>query len=94
MALPSWRGLGTALVYLGLRRAGLKDETRTLAEKSAALLLKEWRSHGHIHENYHADTGMDCGMDRRAKWLRLETVASKESTLYSGKLSYFTRQLD
>ncbi len=62
-----WRGRIWApmnyLVYLGLRRAGLKDEMEILADKSAALLLKEWRSHGHIHENYHADTGQGCGYD-------------------------------
>ena len=62
-----WRGRIWApmnyLVYLGLRRAGLKEEAKILAEKSAALLLREWRSHGHIHENYHADTGMGCGYD-------------------------------
>jgi hypothetical protein len=62
-----WRGRIWApmnyLVYLGLRRAGLQNETKILADKSAALLLKEWRSHGHIHENYHADTGQGCGYD-------------------------------
>jgi hypothetical protein len=62
-----WRGRIWApmnfLVYLGLRRAGLRDEAKLLAEKSSALLLKEWRSHGHIHENYHADTGQGCGYD-------------------------------
>ena len=62
-----WRGRIWApmnyLVYLGLRRAELKDEAKILAEKSAALLLREWRECGHIHENYHADTGMGCGYD-------------------------------
>jgi hypothetical protein len=62
-----WRGRIWApmnyLVYLGLRRAGLKDEARILAQKSAALLLREWRECGHIHENYHADSGMGCGYD-------------------------------
>ncbi len=62
-----WRGRIWApmnyLVYLGLRRAGLGAEAKILAEKSAALLLREWREHGHIHENYHAETGMGCGYD-------------------------------
>ncbi len=62
-----WRGRIWApmnyLVYLGLRRAGLTAEAEILAQKSAALLLREWREHGHIHENYHADTGMGCGYD-------------------------------
>ncbi len=29
----------------------------------ADLLLKEWRPHGHIHENYSGDTGMGCDKD-------------------------------
>ncbi len=44
------------LVYEGLRRYGLDDAADQLAEKSAALLLKEWREEGHIHENYNALT--------------------------------------
>jgi putative isomerase len=60
-----WRGRIWAplnyLVWLGLCRAGETDRARILSEKSAALLLKEWRSHGHVHENYHADTGTGCG---------------------------------
>jgi glycogen debranching enzyme len=45
------------LVYLGLRNYDLPDARRGLAAKSEALLLKEWRSRGHIHENYNATTG-------------------------------------
>ncbi|MCS6992981.1 MAG: trehalase family glycosidase [Anaerolineales bacterium] len=59
-----WRGKVWApmnyLVYLGLRRHGLKDACRDLAEKSAALLLREWREHGHVHENYTCTTGWGC----------------------------------
>ena len=33
-----------------------------LVAKSEALLLKEWREHGHVHENYNADTGEGCGI--------------------------------
>lgn len=44
------------LVYEGLRRYGFHDEADALAAKSAALLLKEWREEGHIHENYNAIT--------------------------------------
>jgi neutral trehalase len=81
-----WRGRIWApmnyLVYLGLRRAGLKDEAKILAEKSAALLLREWRSHGHIHENYHADTGMGCGYDHSDRFYHwgalLGLIALKE----------------
>jgi hypothetical protein len=82
-----WRGRIWApmnfLVYLGLRRAELKDEAKLLAEKSSALLLKEWRSHGHIHENYHADTGQGCGYDHSDRFYHwgalLGLIALRES---------------
>lgn len=81
-----WRGRIWApmnyLVYLGLRRAGLKAEAKILAEKSAALLLREWRECGHIHENYHADTGMGCGYDHSDRFYHwgalLGLIALKE----------------
>lgn len=60
-----WRGCIWApmnfLVYLGLRQYHLPQARQDLVEKSQALLLKEWRSHGHVHENYHGDTGDGCG---------------------------------
>jgi len=34
-------------------------------------LLKEWLSHGHVHENYNADTGEGCDVassDRFYHW--------------------------
>lgn len=59
-----WRGRIWApmnyLVYLGLRRYDLGKARRALVEKSKALLLKEWREHGHVHENYCANTGAGC----------------------------------
>ena len=48
------------LVYLGLRTYDLPEARKALVEKSEALLLKEWREHGHVHENYRADTGEGC----------------------------------
>ena len=59
-----WRGRIWApmnlLVYLGLRRYDLPGARANLAKKSRQLLLKEWREHGHIHENYSGDTGEGC----------------------------------
>ncbi len=59
-----WRGKIWApmnfLVYLGLRRHGLADASRVLADKSKELLLREWRENGHVHENYTATTGWGC----------------------------------
>jgi len=59
-----WRGRIWApmnlLVYLGLRNYELPQARADLVEKSVQLLLKEWREHGHVHENYHAGTGEGC----------------------------------
>jgi len=59
-----WRGRIWApmnfLVYLGLQNYDLPEARQALVEKSQALLLKEWREHGHVHENYCADTGEGC----------------------------------
>lgn len=49
------------LVYLGLRRYDAVPEVRAarleLVAKSQALLMKNWRAHGHVLENYNAETG-------------------------------------
>jgi putative isomerase len=70
-----WRGRIWApmnfLVYLGLRRYDLARARADLAEKSKALLLKEWREKGHVHENYNPDTGEGCdrpNSDRFYHW--------------------------
>ena len=70
-----WRGRIWApmnfLVYLGLRNYDLPEARKALVEKSEALLLKEWREHGHVHENYCADTGEGCNKnnsDRFYHW--------------------------
>ena len=59
-----WRGRIWAptnfLAYLAMRKQGLKKECADLARKSEALLLKEWREHGHVHENYNGTTGEGC----------------------------------
>lgn len=70
-----WRGRVWApmnfLVYLAMKKQGMKAACKDLAEKSLRLLLKEWREHGHIHENYNADTGEGCdsrNSDRFYHW--------------------------
>ncbi len=59
-----WRGRIWApmnfLVYMGLRLYNLPQARADLAEKSRQLLLKEWHTRGHVHENYCADTGEGC----------------------------------
>jgi len=63
-----WRGRIWApqnfLVYLGLRNYDLPEARRALVKKSEALLLKEWRAFGHVHENYNGDTGAGCGAEK------------------------------
>ena len=59
-----WRGRIWApmnyLVYTAMKHSGLSKECCDLADKSEELILKEWRLHGHVHENYCGDTGMGC----------------------------------
>lgn len=59
-----WRGRVWAplnfLVYLALARTELADVRRDLAEKSAALFIKEWTEHRHVHENYSSISGEGC----------------------------------
>lgn len=67
-----WRGRIWApmnlLVYLAMKDAGLKKDAKVLAEKSEQLLLKEWRAHGHVHENYSGDDGWGCGVGNSDKF--------------------------
>ena len=60
-----WRGRIWAptnyLAYAAMKYAGLKTECDDLARKSEELILKEWRLHGHVHENYSGYDGMGCG---------------------------------
>ena len=61
-----WRGRIWApmnfLVYFGLLGYGFPDARRELADKSLALLMKEWRVNGYVCENYNGTTGV--GPDR------------------------------
>lgn len=45
------------LVYIGLQNYDVASTRREFAAKSYALFLKEWREHGHVHENYNATLG-------------------------------------
>ena len=67
-----WRGRIWApmnyLAYAAMKHAGLRKECADLAVKSEELLLKEWRLHGHVHENYCGDTGMGCNVGNSDKF--------------------------
>ena len=47
-------------VYVGLKRYGMAQAAAELADKSKALLLKEWRENRHVHENYNSELGIGC----------------------------------
>ena len=67
-----WRGRIWAptnyLTYIAMKHAGLKKECNDLANKSEELILKEWRLHGHVHENYSGYDGMGCGVGNSDKF--------------------------
>jgi neutral trehalase len=56
-----WRGRIWApmnfLVYLGLCNYDLPAASKDLSEKSMKLLMNEWLTKHHVHENYNAETG-------------------------------------
>ena len=60
-----WRGRiwppHVYLVWLGLYRSGQTDAADRLKANAAAILQSEWNLHGHVHENYCANTGQGCG---------------------------------
>ncbi|MFO7959106.1 MAG: trehalase family glycosidase [Candidatus Brocadiia bacterium] len=59
-----WRGRVwgpmNQIVHWGLEEYELPEARRKLADASAHLLLKEWREHKHVHENYNSMTGEGC----------------------------------
>lgn len=67
-----WRGRIWApmnyLAYISFKHAGMKKECDYIAEKSEKLILKEWRLHGHVHENYSGDDGMGCNVGNSDKF--------------------------
>jgi glycogen debranching enzyme len=59
-----WRGRVwgpmNQIVYWGLMEYDLPEARKALADQSAHLFLKEWRSDKHVHENYNSITGEGC----------------------------------
>ncbi|MBK8881989.1 MAG: hypothetical protein IPN67_06245 [Bacteroidales bacterium] len=56
-----WRGRIWApmnfLVYLGMNNYDLPSEKKDLSDKSMNLLMNEWLTKHHVHENYNSETG-------------------------------------
>jgi hypothetical protein len=87
-----WRGRIWApmnyLVYIALRKRKMTEASKALADKSKDLLLLEWGLHGHVHENYSADTGMGCDVSNSDKFYHwgalLALIALTEEGFLSG----------
>ena len=52
------------LTYLGLRNYDLPEARKVLSEKSMNLLLKNWKKHNLVFENYNSETGVGGDVDR------------------------------
>jgi putative isomerase len=56
-----WGGRTSApmnfLVYLGMCNYDLPDERKDLSENNMHLLMNEWLTKHHVHENYNAENG-------------------------------------
>jgi hypothetical protein len=46
--------------------------------------MKEWTLHGHVHENYHADTGMGCGAHNSDKFYHWGALLSLTALIEQG----------
>jgi hypothetical protein len=79
-----WRGRiwppTNFLTYLGLCNYPSQEKARKeLVKKSADLLLLEWRTNRHIHENFNGTTGEGCdgsSSDRFYHWGALLSLMS------------------
>lgn len=77
------------LVYLSLLRAGRPDDASWLAERSAAIVLQEWREHRHVHENYSSETGEGCDVANSEPFLTWGGLLSLTALLEAGAVPYF-----
>ncbi|MER7276102.1 trehalase family glycosidase [Dactylosporangium sp. NPDC000244] len=77
------------LVYLGLRRAGLAEERRWLAERSADVAMREWREARHVHENYSAASGEGCDKANSEPFHSWGALLSLIPLIESGDAPYF-----
>jgi putative isomerase len=77
------------LIYLGLRRAGLEQERRWLAECSGELAMKEWSEARHVHENYSATTGEGCDKANSEPFHSWGALLSLIPLIESGAEPYF-----
>jgi hypothetical protein len=88
-----WRGRIWAplnyLTYIALRRHGqavedAREACGVLAEKGKNLLMKEWLSKGHVHENFNGDTGEGCDVRNSDKFYHWGGLLSLVSLIEAG----------
>ena len=88
-----WRGRIWApmnfLAYMAMRRHDLDWACADLAEKSRRLLMNEWVEHGHIHENYNAETGSGCDVQNSDKFYHWGALLAVVALIETGKLPGF-----
>lgn len=80
------------LVYVGLRRAGLADDRRWLAERSAEVAMKEWGEARHVHENYSATSGEGCDKANSEPFHSWGALLSLVPLIESGAAPYFQEE--
>ncbi len=93
-----WRGRVWApmnfLVYLALcRHDDLAPMRKDLAEKSEHLMMKEWREHRHIHENYNAITGEGCDSAHSDKFYHWGALLAVPKMVENGLIENFGKPL-
>ncbi|MCL2665622.1 MAG: hypothetical protein FWE82_08415, partial [Defluviitaleaceae bacterium] len=86
-----WRGRIWApmnfLAYMAIRQSGQREAAAVLAKKSEELLLKEWRLHGHVHENYSGDDGMGCGSKSSDKFYHWGALLALITLIENGHIN-------
>ena len=86
-----WRGRiwgpMNLLTYFSLRKyPSLAQACKDMAEKSVNLLMKEWLSVGHIHENYNGDTGEGCDSPQSDAFYHWGGLLGIPALIEAGKL--------
>jgi len=83
-----WRGRIWApvnyLVYIALRKAKQRKACEVLSQKGKNLLLREWLSNGHVHENYNGDTGEGCDVKNSDKFYHWGALLSLIALIEAG----------
>ena len=94
-----WRGRvwpsTNFLAYAAIRSYGsLPDVQKDLAEHSVALMMKEWREHRHIHENYNGDTGEGCDVKNSDKFYHWGALLGLIGMAESGEVTGLLEPID